>query len=624
MAQSIECVNVNTIATEPTNHLYDDDDDETQSTGFEPIENFELDCESKDDQSNVIFEPSCEGADEDEEPDDVMKDAESHVCEIRAVNEITVEMIRDEQLADGSMSSILKSKEEGEDRPTYESISDRSTAEKSYWRLWDVLAVKDGILVKRWEAADGRVIRWLTVLPKGLRRRVLDELHASPVSGHLGRNKTLPKVQERFFWVGMTADVRSYLKQCTPCARRKAPPKKSRAPLQQLPVGAPLERIAVDILGPLTETADGNVYVLVIGDYWTKWMECYPIPNQQAETVASKIVDEFVCRFGVPTELHSDQGRNFESQVFKEMCKLLNISKTRTTPYNPKSDGLIERYNRTIVNAVALMIQPHQHQTDWDKYLPYVGLAYRSSVQATTGETPNMMMIGREITLPIDLAFGGVPDEKEMTTDYAEELRERIRGIHERARYALKVNMRRQKRNHDLLAKEPKFKEGQFVWLHNRSRRPGLSRKLALPWEGPYQIVTRLSDVHCRIQQSQRSKCKIVHVDRLKRYEGPELKPWLYKPSSDSLALQEEPVATQRENKDTVEEVPETTKKKDQDSTEEEPKTSKHRDQSAAVETVEVENPHEEPQNEELPFSQYKTGHRRNPERIRNKPARYR
>jgi hypothetical protein len=499
-------------------------DYETQSLGFEPIVDFDPDfemgnevpCTSIDNGNEVLIT--------------AVPSTEYQVRHVHAVPEITLEMIRNAQLTDKSMSFILEEKERGQDRPSWDSMSDRSAEEKTYWGHWKALAVKDGILVKRWESGDGAVVRWLTVLPKELRKRILDELHASPTAGHLGRNKTLPKIQERFFWVGMTADVRSYLKQCTDCARKKGPPKKHRAPLQQLFVGAPMERIAIDVLGPLTETKDGNSYILVVGDYHTKWMETYAIPDQQAETVASKLVNEFVCRFGVPAELHSDQGRNFESRVFREMCNLLNITKTRTTPYNPKSDGMVERYNRTIVNAVALMIQPHQHQTDWDQYLSYVGMAYRSSVQASTGETPNMMMTGREISLPVDLAVGAVPEEKEYDTDYAEELRERIRGIHERARHALKANMRRQKRNYDRFTHGPVFKVGKFVWLCSKQRRPGLSKKLGLPWEGPYLVVTALSDVTFRIQRSARSKPKIVHADRLKCYEGPELVPWQYHP----------------------------------------------------------------------------------------------
>ena len=95
-------------------------------------------------------------------------------------------------------------------------------------------------------------------------------------------------------------------------------------------------------------TDRGNKYIMVVGDYFTKWTECYAIPDQKAPTVDTKLVEEFVARFGVPLELHSDQGRDFESEVFQKMCLLLGISKTRTTPYHPRSDGMIERFNRTI------------------------------------------------------------------------------------------------------------------------------------------------------------------------------------------------------------------------------------------------------------------------------------
>ena len=145
----------------------------------------------------------------------------------------------------------------------------------------------------------------------------------------------------------MRADVRSSIRKCERCAKRKSPPRRSRAPLQQIQVGFPLERVALDIIGPLPETKDGNRWILVVGDYFTKWIEAYPLVDTTAESVAKKLVTEFICRLGVPSELHSDQGRNFESNVFTEVCNILGIHKTRTTPYNPKSDGLIERFNRT-------------------------------------------------------------------------------------------------------------------------------------------------------------------------------------------------------------------------------------------------------------------------------------
>ena len=112
----------------------------------------------------------------------------------------------------------------------------------------------------------------------------------------------------------------------------------------QYNVGAPMERLALDVLGPLPISNAGNKYQLIVADYFTKWPEAYPLPNQEATTVAEVVVNEFVCRFGVPLEIHSDQGRNFESAAFTEMCNLIGM-KTRTTPLHPQSDGMVERFN---------------------------------------------------------------------------------------------------------------------------------------------------------------------------------------------------------------------------------------------------------------------------------------
>ena len=192
----------------------------------------------------------------------------------------------------------------------------------------------------------------------------------------------------------MDADVRSIIRMCNTCASKKSPSRTRRAPLQQRSLGMPMERVALDIVGPLPETERGNKYLLVVGHYFSKWVEVYPIPDQTAKTVAENFVQEFVCRFVVPQVLHSDQGRNFESQVFVEMSSILGIDKTRTTPYNPKSDGFIERFNRTLISMVSMMIDPTRRQRDWDEKVPLALFGYRSSPQESTGETPNMLMLG--------------------------------------------------------------------------------------------------------------------------------------------------------------------------------------------------------------------------------------
>ena len=156
------------------------------------------------------------------------------------------------------------------------------------------------------------------------------------------------------------------------------PQKKPRSAMKLYNVGVPIERAGLDIFGPLPKTKKGNRYVLVICDYFTKWIVAVPMKNQEADTVAKKFVKHFVTRHGVPRMVHTDQGSNFESIVFKEICKVLGSEKTRTTAYRPQSDGLVERANRTLQNM--LSSYTNSNQNDWDQFLSLVTMAYNSSV----------------------------------------------------------------------------------------------------------------------------------------------------------------------------------------------------------------------------------------------------
>ncbi|VDH91954.1 Hypothetical predicted protein [Mytilus galloprovincialis] len=126
--------------------------------------------------------------------------------------------------------------------------------------------------------------------------------------------------------------------------------------MRQYIVGAPLERVAIDIMGPLPTSDKGNKYLLVIGDYFTKFIHAIPFRNQEAETVARSFVDNFITIFGVSMQVHTDQGANFESRLFRELCRILDIDKTRTTVMRPQSDGMVERFMRTIVNMLSSFV----------------------------------------------------------------------------------------------------------------------------------------------------------------------------------------------------------------------------------------------------------------------------
>ena len=221
----------------------------------------------------------------------------------------------------------------------------------------------------------------------------------------------------------------------------------------------------MDILGPLPLTVRGNRYVLVVGDYFTKWMEAYPVPNTEAGTVANVFVHHFVSRFGVPDVLHTDQGRNFESTLMKEVCQLLGIVKTRTTPYHPQSDGLVERFNLTLLNLLSLAAS--ENEQEWDLHLPMVMLAYRTSVQESTGCTPFYLMFGREARLPADVMYGLPPSSNPIQVNqYALDLRLRLESAYQRVRERMGLQHQRQKALYDRAAHGRPYAVDDMVWLH--------------------------------------------------------------------------------------------------------------------------------------------------------------
>ena len=455
--------------------------------------------------------------------------------------------IREAQLRDPCLGTVIRLKEQSAERPPWETISSESPTFKCYWGQWSMLAVRDGVLFRKWESERGDDISWKLVLPDSLRTDVLKQLHDSPAAGHLGFKKTTERVKARFYWCGLRKDVESWCVRCDVCASRKKPSKTPRAPMKTYNVGAPMERIAIDVMGPLPTTDRDNKYILVISDYFTKWTESYPMPNQEAVTVANVVVREFISRFGVPRQLHTDQGRNFESNLFQEMCRILEIDKTRTTPLRPQSDGMVERFNRTLEAMLSKFVD--ENQTDWDLYLPLLMMAYRSSVHESTGFSPNEMMLGREALLPLDLVIGQAERTGNSTTEYATKLSEQMERIHQFARQHLKLSSDRQKRNYDHRpVNHRRYDKGDAVWLYSPQKKKGICPKLMRQFDGPYLVVKRMSDVLYRIQKGSKSKPKVVHHDRLKPYRGPNVPDWLSESSApkqtESHRASENPVKT--------------------------------------------------------------------------------
>ena len=467
-------------------------------------------CERVESREKVLLEDQEEGA-------PVVSQREEKFCGL--VQSVGADEWRREQEQDADLQPVLE-RVEAHERPSWEEVGPLSRQTKGLWSKFDELRVHQGVLQRAWVSPEGGET-WQVVVPRSMQQVVLEAMHGTPGSGHFGATKTLRRLRQGYYWGNYQRDVTDFCRRCDPCTARKGPTGRSQAPLQQCPAGAPLERVAVDIVGPLPVTERGNKYILTAMDYFTKWPEAYAIADMEAETVADALVEGMFCRFGVPETLHSDQGRNFESKVFAAMCERLGIHKTRTTPLHPQSDGLVERFNRTLGEQLALHVG--EDQRDWDKQLPVVLLACRSAVQESTGCSPALLMLGNELRTPAVMAFGQPPDAPEVPPgpEYARRLQDRLEAAHKFARAQVQGAQVRQKRNYDIRSRGRDFEAGELVWVYEPKRKRGRIPKLDSHWTGPCRVIARVGEVVYRVQLPFPRRRKVVlHRDRLAPYRG--------------------------------------------------------------------------------------------------------
>jgi hypothetical protein len=138
----------------------------------------------------------------------------------------------------------------------------------------------------------------------------------------------------------------------------------------------------------------GNRYIVVVKDALTKWVELYPVPNTKAETIAEVMFDEIVCRYGPPKELVSDRGHEFVNQIMEQLCQLFKIKKLTTAPYNPRCNGMVESFMKTLKDQLQAFVS--KSHDDWDQFLHAVAYSYRTTINSATGVTPHLALFGRE------------------------------------------------------------------------------------------------------------------------------------------------------------------------------------------------------------------------------------
>ena len=426
-----------------------------------------------------------------------------------SLNAYTSEELGQKQRYDPDLRKLIRWVADGFPKEREELFAE-SQALRHFWKVRHNLLLDGNCLYYQWEFPEET--RKLFIVPDAMKKEIMEIAHCSPLAGHPGIKRTIQRLRRTFYWHNMTDWVTTYVQACEKCALSKKANKTSRSSLQQYRAGSPMDRVQLDILGPFPLSKRGNKYILVLVDQFSKWTECYPLPDQTSESIANALVKDFIAHFGVPLELHTDQGRNFDGDLMKRLSDMLGWAKTRTTPYPPSSNGLVERFNRTLLQMMRCFVS--QNQDDWDEHIPLLaGGAYRSTPHTSTGLTPNRLMLGREVYLPEEVMFGLHPVEHDKS-NYIESLRSSMKKCEEIARENLKSAAMGQKRLHDLRVCERSYASGDLVYIMDDAKRVGKSPKLQPLWKGPAIVARKLGPVLYEVIKKKGST--VLHHNRLK------------------------------------------------------------------------------------------------------------
>ena len=373
---------------------------------------------------------------------------------------------------------------------------------------------KKGILYRVYRKGGSQMTQ--LVVPKPIRETVVRLAHDPPMGGHLGSKKTLERIWGTFYWPGLCAQVRRYCESCEQCQKVVPRGRVPKVPLQHLPlVEEPFQRVALDLVGPITPMSDrGNRFILVTVDYATRYPDAIPLKSIETERVAEALW-EIWSRVGIPRKILTDQGTQFMSGVMVEVNRLLSIQGKATTPYHPQCNGLVERFNGTLVSMLKKLVS--EQPRCWDRFIPALLFAYREVPQESTGFSPFELLYGKTVRGPMAVLRDlwtkeQMGEEIRDASQYVVDLRNRIEETCRVAQQNLKGATKRYKQHFDKKAKPRTFSPGDKVLL----LLPVKHNKLEMSWQGPFEVLERVGECDYRVQRGDKSK--LYHANLLKKF----------------------------------------------------------------------------------------------------------
>ena len=413
---------------------------------------------------------------------DIVEKAEASVPDdILFSTALTAQDWQKAQAADFDINYVIGALLEG-NHPSPEQAKSHKV-DLGYLPDWERYSFRDGVLYKS-ETINGEEVNRL-VLPEAFQEIVLKSYHDD--LGHQGRDRTASLVRGRFFWPRMNQFIRNYVKKCGRCICRKARQVKS-VHLVNITSSAPMELVCIDYLS-LERSKGGFENILVITDHFSCYAQAIPTRNQTAQTTAKVLFENFFVHYGFPAKLHSDKGANFESKVIRKLCNIAGIQKSRTTPYHPMGNGMVERFNRMLLNMLGTMSE--KQKSDWKSHVPTLTHAYNAAMHESTGFSPFFLMFGRHPRLAID-AFLGIrsSEERKSHQDYADKLKNRLSDAYKCASEEAANKGEKYKHYYDKGIRHSVLEVGDRVLV----KKVGIKgkHKLADIWEStPYVVISQ-------------------------------------------------------------------------------------------------------------------------------------
>lgn len=354
-----------------------------------------------------------------------------------------------------------------------------------------------------------------TVATQQEKPRLLKEIHDGPLGGHQGQNNTFERISRAYYWPGMKDDIREYVRTCDLCQKRAK--KRETAPLGVISrTPAPFHHVGIDVIGPLPRALTGKRYVVVAVDLFTKWVEARALTDADAQSIASFVHEEIICRHGIPRMLTSDQGTEFINELVSLLTRRFGIKHIRTTPYHPQANGQTERTNQTLKNLLAKLSADEIGR--WDHYLPNALFVTRTTLQASVKSTPAELLYGRQLrdNLP---SLDGEPydiepeDHLMITTQRLQRIRKDAHG------FILRAQARQKEAFDRAHGATEDLTIGDRVLLFRDIVEASWSAKLEPKWEGPYYIQSIKGTTYFLRSTDGEILRSGVHRNRLKKYQ---------------------------------------------------------------------------------------------------------